>query len=188
MRKALLVFLIALATLATVAPGASGASKTYLGYGSLDIDAKGAEKDILSPGKDKKIRLWMMSKGKKRCFNSSKVIVKAPTVFNKPSLTDRTENNSYDVWITVDVQGTPGTRYKVTAECRDWLFTGYVYISSRRLAHSGAPVLPTAALGSALLLVGGLLLAGERRFTRREGRRRCGGTAAGRGSAATHPL
>ena len=178
MRRALLVLIVALATLATVVPRASAAATTYLGYGSLDINAAGLETDHITPGNDKTIRLRMYYHGTKRCYDSSRVIVKSQAFYPNP-LTDRTENNSYDVWIKVDVHGTAGTGYKVTAECRNWLFTGYVYIRSGSLAHSGTAALPTAALGSALLLIGGLLLAGERLLTRRAGRRRCGGTAAG---------
>jgi hypothetical protein len=168
MRKAFLVLVALTFVLTTAAPSSASQAQDYLGYGTLNINAKGPEGSTITPGQ-RIIRLRMYKPGNHlACYDQGTVVIDSESsVFKPDPLTDKTENDSYDVWINVTVGGSRGSTYDVTATCRNWLFTGKVTIRSGtqppELPNNGIPVLPTATLGLTLVLLGGLLLLGDRR-------------------------
>jgi hypothetical protein len=146
MRKAFLVLAVALTfLLSTALPAAAG-------KGWLKINVEGPGTTSMTSG-TKAIYMKMYEGSTVRCKNSGDdVVTVTSSAFDPASKRDDTDGNGLLVLHTT-VRTSYGS-HTVTATCKGWTFTGTITVKSGTMANTGVPVLPTAALGLLLVLVG----------------------------------
>lgn len=172
MRKAFLFLVAAIFVLSNASPSSAFLARKSPPHGVLDVNAKGTEGSTITPSPpDRTIRLRMFKDDAKKipaCYDSGpdKVTIKSSAFDPNPDK-DNTEKSSYDLWIKTRLHGARGSTYPVTATCGGWVFDGNVTIRTGEqpgeMPMTGVPALPTATLGLTLIVVGGLLLLGDRR-------------------------
>jgi hypothetical protein len=146
MRKAFLVLAVALTFLLSAALPASA------GTGWLKINVEGPGTTSMTPG-TKAIYMKMYEGSTVRCKNSGDdVVTVTSSAFDPESKRDDTDGNGLLVLHTY-VKPSYGS-HPVKATCKGWAFYGTITVKSGSIAFGGVPVLPTAALGLLLVLVG----------------------------------